>query len=162
MIKLIDILKEVAGTYRDGDNIWTHGTNRDETISTIKSTKKFFGPGETAGSFEYDINKGLSPNRQNYNSPNFFRGKLYPGVENSKYLITFEPKQKYPGDDFDSENWSNVDYPLIPNGNRMNRRSFKKSDNIGIIKPEYRDIKNFKFYKKDPNTNQFVEFDINK
>ena len=161
MIKLVDLLKEVTNEiYHDDSNTWTHVTNRPETIEIIKKAKVFWGLNEDAGEFDYEINKGLSGNKQNQNSPNFYRGKLYPGTEGTQYLITFKSTKSFPGDDFESNDWKNVDYPLIPNGNRVNRISFKKSSNIGIIKPEFRGIKNFKFYKYDPNTKKYISFDI--
>lgn len=161
MIKLVDLLNEIAGEiYRDDSNTWTHVTNRPETIEAIKKTKAFWGINEDASDFSYEINSGLSANKQNQNSPNFYRGKLYIGTEGTPYLITFKATKSFPGDDFESNNWKTVDYPLIPNGNRTNRISFKKSANIGILKPEFRDIKNFKFYKYDPSTKKYVSFDI--
>lgn len=174
MIKLGDLLREVVGdaeipqeaytgkTYSNNPNVWTHGTNRDETIQTIKSKGEFFGINETPDSFQYEIIKGISGNKQNSNSPNFLKGDLYPGVEEVKYLITFDAKQSYPGDDFESDNWKDVDYPLIPNRFRVNKTNFNKSGEIGVLKPEFRDIKYFRFYKLNPDDKKFHEFDIDK
>ena len=162
MIKLIDILNELTSKkpieYKDNPNTWTHLTNRPETIKIIKKAKAFWGINERADEFSYEINKGLSGNRQNPNSPNFYRGKLYPGTEGIQYLITFNSSKSFPGNNFESNDWSTVDYPLIPNGNRVNRISFQKSDNIGILKPEFRDIKNFKFYKYNNVSKKYEEF----
>jgi hypothetical protein len=161
MIKLVDLLKEIAGEiYRDDSNTWTHVTNRPETIEAIKKAKAFWGINEDASEFDYEINKGLSANRQNSNSPNFYKGKLYPNTEGTQYLITFKATKSFPGDDFESDNWKTIDYPVIPNGNRQNRLSFKKSANIGVLKPEFRGIKNFKFYQYNPDTKKYVSFDI--
>lgn len=174
MIKLIDILKEVTGNseipqqaytgkvYSNNSNVWTHGTNRDETIKAIKDKGEFFGLNETPDTFQYEINKGVSGNKQNSNAPNFLKGALFQGIENVKYLITFEAKQKYPGDSFESNNWKEVDYSLIPNRFRANKTSFNKSDKIGVIKPEFRDIKNFRFYRLNSEDKKFYEFDIDK
>ncbi len=147
-------------TYRDDSNTWTHVTSRDEAIQKIKQQKKFLGPNEDTSEFSYEINKGVSANKQNPNSPNFYKGKLYPGAEGGKYLITITPKQSYPGDDFISDNWKDVDYPLIPNGNRTNKQSFKKSSNIGVLKPEYRNVDNLTFYKYNEDTKTYEEFNI--
>jgi hypothetical protein len=161
MIKLIGILKEIVGEiYRDDSNTWTHVTDRSETIEAIKKAKAFWGINEDASDFSYEINKGISANKQNQNSPNFYKGKLYPGTEGTLYLITLKVTKSFPGDNFESNDWKTVDYPLIPNGNRVNRISFKKSDNIGILKPEFRGIKNFKFYQYNPDTKKYVSFDI--
>ena len=164
MIKLIDILNELTSKkpieYKDNPNTWTHLTNRPETIEAIRKAKAFWVVNESASDFSYEINSGLSANKQNQNSPNFYRGKLYIGTEGTPYLITFKATKSFPGDDFESNDWKTVDYPLIPNGNRTNRISFKKSANIGILKPEFRGIRNFKFYKYDPGTKKYVSFDI--
>jgi len=161
MIKLINILKEVTNEiYRDDPNTWTHVTNKFETIEGIKKAKAFWGLSEDDSEFSYEINKGVSANKQNQNSPNFYKGKLYPGTEGTLYLIAFKVNKSFPGDDFESNDWKTIDYPLIPNGNRVNRISFKKSANIGILKPEFRDIKNFKFYKYDLNTKKYISFKV--
>jgi len=161
MIKLIDLLNEIAGEiYHDDSNTWTHLTNHSEAIEAIKKAKALWGINEYASDFDYEINKGLSANRQNQNSPNFYKGKLYPNTEGTKYLITFKATKSFPGDGFESNDWKNVDYPLIPNGNRQNRLSFQKSANIGILKPEFRDIKNLKFYQYNPDIKKYVSFII--
>jgi hypothetical protein len=163
MIKLINILKEIAGdVYKDDSNTWTHITNSDELIQTIKKKGEWIGKNENLKDFQYDVStETFILSRNNSNSPNFYKGKLYPSKSFHKYLITFKPNKSYPGDDFESLNWKEVDYPLIPNSNRINKISFNKSGDIGVLKPEYRDIKNFKFYQLDPNTKKFIEFDIN-
>ena len=156
MIKFITILNEISSeVYSDSPNTWTHVTNRPETIEAIKKAKMFWGINEEASEFNYEINKGLSANKQNPNSPNFYRGKLYPGTKGT-YLITFKATKSFPVDDFESNDWKTVDYPLIPNGNRGNRISFQKSYNIGVLKPEFRDAKNFKFYQYDPSTKKYL------
>lgn len=155
MIKLINILKEaVEGVYQDNPNTWTHVTSREETIQSIKQKKQFLGPNEDPKEFSYDINQGISANKQNQNVPNFLKGKIYPGGEKSKYLITLTPKEPYPGDG--DKDWKTVKYPFIPNSNRANRKNFKISGGIGVLKPEYRDIKNFKFYQLEGD--KYVEF----
>lgn len=162
MIKLINILKEIANIYKDDSNTWTHTTNKDEVINSIKSKKKWLGVNEDLSDFSYVINaRRLSADKQNTNVPNFYKGSIYPG-STQKYLITFTSKQSYPGDNFESSNWGEVDYPLIPNSNRVNQISFKNSNKIGVLKPEYRDIKNFKFYKYDDTSKKYIEFDIEK
>ena len=161
MIKLLDLLNEITGeVYRDDSNTWTHVTNRPETIEAIKKAKAFWGINEDASEFNYEINQGFSANKQNQNSPNFYKGKIYNGAEGTKYLITFKAAKSFPGDSFESNDWENVDYPLIPNRNRVNRISFKISTNIGVLKPEFIDIKNFKFYQYNPDTKKYVSFDI--
>lgn len=157
MIKLINILQEVVGSiYKDDPNTWTHLTDREETIQQIKQKGQFLGPNEDLNEFSYDINKGISGNKQNQNVPNFYKGELYPGSKPT-YLITLTPKEPYPGDE--DKDWKNVKYPFLPNSNRANRSNFAKSGKIAVLKPEYRDKKNFKFYKFDGKN--YVEFDIN-
>jgi hypothetical protein len=159
MIKLINILQEVVGSiYKDDPNTWTHATNRDEVIQSIKQKGKWIGKDENLDAFVYKVQPGrFITSKDNGSVPNFFKGKPYPGTEGTKYLITFTPKQQFP--DIESYDWSEVDYPLMPSKNFSNNKSFKQSGNIGILKPEYRDKKNFKFYKFDGKN--YVEFDIN-
>jgi hypothetical protein len=144
--------------YQNNDDTWTHITSKDEVIELIKSKGKWLGINEDPNEFNYAITR-ISPDKQNTNTPNFLKGKLYLGPTH-KYLITFKPKQKYPGDNFESLNWKEVDYPLIPNSNRANKKSFAASDKIGVLKPEYRDKKNFKFYKYNEDIKKYIEFDI--
>lgn len=160
-MRLLQLLKEVtlAAEYRDDPNTWTHLSNRDEVINAIKSKKQFLGINEDLSEFNYEVNKGISANKQNPNSPNFLKGKIYSD-KGLKYLITFTAKQKYPGDDFESRNWKEVDFPFIPNSNRANKVSFKISGGIGVLKPEYRNIDNFKFYKYNEDSKKYIEFKI--
>lgn len=164
MIKLINILKEITGEeYKDDSNTWTHLTDKIEVLKSIKQEKAFYGINEDPEEFNYTINVKLSADKQNPNSPNFLKGELYNGGKNKlKYLITFKSPKSYPGDNFESSNWKDVDYPLIPNGNRGNRLSFQKSSKIGILKPEYRDIDGFNFYKYDAGTDKYVAMNIDK
>jgi len=39
VIKLINILKEIANIYKDDSDTWTHTTNRDEVIKNFKFYK---------------------------------------------------------------------------------------------------------------------------
>jgi hypothetical protein len=158
MIKLIDILFE-NNVYQNDNDTWTHTTNKDEVIKLIKSKGKWLGINEDPSEFNYTINTKLSGDKQNTNVPNFLKGGIYPGAT-QKYLITIKPKQKYPGDNFESLNWKEVDYPLIPNGFRVNKKSFAASRNIGVLRPEYRDSDNFRFYQYDDNSKKYIEFDI--
>lgn len=153
MIKLIDILKEINDVYQNDADTWVHATSRDEVINSIKSKGKWLGINEDLNEFNYTINA------QNPNVPNFYKGAIYAGYD-QKYLITLRPKQKYPGDDFESLNWKEVDYPLIPNSARVNQKSFKDSKKIGVLKPEYRDSDNFRFYQYDNASKKYYEFDI--
>lgn len=163
MIKLIDILKEALSSdiYRDEENVWTHVTNKKEVIDNIKKAKAFWGVNEKKEDFTYYIplsgKEKLTAGKQNSSSPNFYKGKIYLGGEGIKYLITFKSPKPYPGDSKESNNWEEIDYPLIPNGNRANKISFNNSANIGILKPEFRDIKNFKFYEYDEENKVYKE-----
>jgi len=161
MIKLVDLLIEIT-TYSDKPNTWVHVTSKDETIEKIKGTGKFLGIDENLDEFEYEVQKGLKINKNNPNSPNFYKDEIYPvGVPNDiKYVIVFSTDKKYPGDDAEYQNWKEVDYPVIPNGNRVNRLSFKQSSKIGILKPKYRDKKFFKFYQYNPENKKHEEFNI--
>lgn len=164
MIKLINILKEITEkVYKDDSNTWTHLTNKVEVLSNIKREKAFLGINEDLDEFNYTINVKLSGDKQNPNVPNFYKGGLY-GVNSTKikYLITFKAKETYPGDSFESTNWKEVDYPLIPNENRGNRLSFQISRKIGVLKPEYRGIDNFNFYQYDSGMDKYVPLNLDK
>ena len=160
MIKLLDLLFENNDVYPKDNDTWTHTTSRDEVIELIKSKGKWLGINEDLDEFNYTINsKKLSIDKQNPNVPNFKKGEIYADYY-LKYLITIKPKQRYPGDNFESLNWKEVDYPLIPNLSRVNRKSFANSSKVGVLKPEYRDKKNFKFYKYNEDIKKYIEFDI--
>ena len=162
MIKLINILKEMyldeAIEYKDDSNTWTHTTSNKVVIDSIIKNKKWLGVNEKLEDFSYDVNQKLSANKQNTNVPNFYKGTIYPGVSGT-YLITFKPKETYPGDNFESNNWKDVEFSLIPNANRTNKKSFKISGMIGVLKPEFRSIENFKFYKLGSDK-KYYEFNI--
>jgi len=158
MIKLLDLLFE-NNMYQNDNDTWTHTTNKDEVIKLIKSKGKWLGINEDPSEFNYTINTKLSADKQNPNVPNFLKGEIYPG-STQKYLITIKPKQRYPGDSFESLNWKEVDYPLIPNSNRVNRKTFAISRKIGVLRPEYRDSDNFRFYQYDDNSKKYIEFNI--
>ena len=164
MIKLLDLLNELTSKkpieYKDNPNTWTHVTSNKEVISDIIKNKKWLGVNEKLEDFSYEVNKKLSANKQNTNVPNFYKGTIYPGASGGTYLITFKVVKNYPGDNFESNNWSTVDYPLIPNSNRVNKISFNKSGLIGILKPESRAIKNFKFHKYNNISKKYEEFNI--
>jgi hypothetical protein len=158
MIKLLDLLFE-NNVYQNDNDTWVHATSRDEAIKLIKSKGKWLGINEDPSEFNYAINTKLSGDTQNPNVPNFLKGEIYAGYD-QKYLITFKPKQRYPGDNFESLNWKEVDYPLIPNSGRFNKKSFVDSSKIGVLKPEYRDDNNFRFYQYDGISKKYYEFDI--
>lgn len=162
-MKLIDILLEIGDIYQNNDNTWTHFTKNEDLIKYLKLKKKWVGRDENLENFDYEVqNSRFSITRANRSSPNFLKGKAYPGAEGSQYLITMTPKEKYPGDDFESLNWEKEKFPFIPNLNGGNKKSFKDSMLVGVLRPEYRDIDNFRFYEYNEEDKKYHEFDIEK
>lgn len=163
MIKLIDILKEINGVYQDDGNTWTHFSRNEDLIKYLKLKKKWIGKDENLNNFDYEVeNSRFATARANRTSPNFLKGKAYPGTQGSQYLITITPKENYPGDDFESFNWGEekFKFPLIPNLNGSNKKSFKASMLVGVLRPEYRDIDNFRFYEYNQEDKKYHEFNI--
>lgn len=163
MIKLYDILLEIGGIYQDDDNTWTHFTRNEDLIKYLKEKKKWIGRGESMENFDYEVPVGgLSITRANRTSPNFLKGEAYPGAYGLQYLVTLTPKERYPGDNFESLNWGEekFKFPFIPNLNGVNKKSFKDSRFVGVLRPEYRDIDNFRFYEYNKEDKKYHEFDI--
>ena len=74
--------------------------------------------------------------------------------------LTPEPSDKYP------IKWLvTTDLPddaFQPNINGGNTDTLEKSHDIGVLKPQHRDIKNFKFYKYNTTDKKWYEFNIDK
>jgi hypothetical protein len=166
MIKLIDILKEViedleipqeaytGKIYSNSPNIWTHVSKHDGVIEDIKRKNKWISRGENLDHFVYGTQhmqgKKFYLSKDNKNSVYMKKGSLYISEPNEKYPIKWLITADLPDDSFQ------------PNINGGNTDTLEQSHNIGVLKPEYRDIKNFKFYRFNPTDKKWYEFDIDK
>lgn len=118
-------------------NIWTHTTYSEELINHLKDGGDFIGKKEDLTKFNIPI-KGSFATFINQHSPNFKKGSIFQGFEQHPYLITTD----LPDDAFQ------------PNWNSKNYDNFRDSQNVGVLKPEYRNSKNFKLWKSNKN-NEF-------
>lgn len=142
MIKLKDLLpnkfkkdKEEVLTKDQviNSNTWTHATWNPKLINHLLGGKDFIGNKEDLKDFNVP-QKGPFATFVNRNAPNFLKGDIFHGFEANSYLITT---------DLDDEAFQ-------PNWNGRNYDNFKDSANVGVLKPEYRDAKNFKLWKRVP------------
>ena len=166
MIKLIDILREIVEdleipqeaytgkVYSNSSNIWTHVSRHDEIIEDIKKKRKWVSINEDLSSFVYGTEhtkgKKFYLSKDNKSSAYMQKGTLYISEPTEKYPIKWLITTDLPDDAFQ------------PNINGGNTDTLKQSHNIGVLKPEYRDIKNFEFYRFNPTDRKWYEFDINK
>ena len=166
MIKLIDILNEViedleipqeaytGKVYSNSSNIWTHVSRHDGIIEDIKKKRKWIGKHEDLSWFRYGTehtkDKKFYLSKDNKSSVYMQKGELYISEPTEKYPIKWLVTTDLPDDAFQ------------PNINGGNTDTLKQSHNIGVLKPEYRDIKNFEFYRFNPTDRKWYEFDINK
>ena len=166
MIKLIDLLREMVEdlevpqeaytgkVYSDSPNVWTHVTRHDAAIEDIKRKRKWLGKHEDLTRFVYGTQhrqgKRFPLTKDNKNSIYMQKGGLYIAEPTEKYPIKWLITTDLPDDAFQ------------PNINGGNTDTFKQSYDIGVLKPKYRDIKNFKFYRFNPNDKKWHEFDIDK
>lgn len=118
--------------FKQKPNIWTHTTYSDELINHLKSGGNFVGKKEDLSKFNIP-DKGTFATYVNQHVPNFKRGLIFQGFELHPYLITTELP----------------DSAFQPNWNSKNYSNLKDSQNVGVLKPEYRDSKNFKLWKRN-------------
>ncbi len=110
---------------------WTHSTWSADLINHLLSGKPYIGKKEKLDDFNVPLT-GFLKGKTNINSPNFKKGEIFSGFESNKYLITTDLDDK----------------AFQPNWNGSNYDALDKSQNVGVLKPEYRDAKNFKFWKR--------------
>lgn len=112
---------------------WTHATWSEDLINQLLSGKPLIGKKENLKDF--NVPK-VSPFRTlvNVHAPNFKKGDIFPGFEINKYLITT---------DLDNNAFQ-------PNWNSVNYDNFENSANVGVLRPEYREAKNFKLWERVP------------
>lgn len=120
--------------FKQNPNTWTHATYSEELINHIKSGGDFIGKKEDLSEFNIPI-KGKFNVYTNQHSPNFKKGSIFQGFETHPYLITSE----LPDESFQ------------PNWNGKNYDNLKDSQNVGVLKPEYRESKHFILWKRNKN-----------
>ena len=118
--------------FKQKPNIWTHTTYSDELINHLKYGGDFIGKKEDLSKFNIPI-KGSFATFVNQHSPNFKKGSIFQGFEQHPYLITTELP----------------DSAFQPNWNSKNYDNLNDSQNVGVLKPEYRESKNFKLWKRN-------------
>lgn len=123
--------------FKQTPNTWTHATWSEELINHLKNGGKFIGKKEDLNQFNVP-QKGSFAVFVNQYSPNFKKGSIFHGFESNDFLITTELP----------------DEAFQPNWNAKNYNNFQESQNVGVLKPEYRDSKYFKLWKKNKD-NQF-------
>lgn len=123
--------------FKQKPNIWTHATHSEELIKHLKSGGDFISKKEDLNKFNKPI-KGSFSTFVNQHSPNFKKGSIFRGFEQYPYLITTDLP----------------DTAFQPNWNSKNYDNFKDSQNVGVLKPNYRNSKHFKLWKKNKN-NEF-------
>jgi hypothetical protein len=122
--------------YKDAPNIWTHTTYSEELIKHLLDGGKFLGAKEDLKQFNKPV-KGTNRIFVNTYAPNFKKGSIFPGYEVKDYLITTQLP----------------DSAFQPNWNNTNYDSLKDSQDIAVLRPQYRDADNFKLYKKNSEGN---------
>jgi hypothetical protein len=166
VIKLLSILREVVEdlevpqdaytgkVYNNSPNVWTHVSRHDGVIEDIKKKRKWISRDEDLAHFVYGTDhlkgKKFSLSKDNKSSIYMKKGALYISEPSEKYPIKWLVTADLPDDAFQ------------PNINGGNTDSLEKSHDIGVLKPEYRDIKNFEFYKYNPTDKKWYEFNIDK
>ena|ERR1035437_8030353 len=120
--------------FKQNPNIWTHTTYSEELINHLKNDGDFIGNKEDLNKFNIPI-KGSFATFTNQHSPNFKKGSVFQGFEQHPYLITTELP----------------DEAFQPNWNGKNYDNLKDSQNVGVLKPEYRGSENFKLWKMNKN-----------
>lgn len=130
MISLSNLLPKK--TLKITPKTWTHATSSEDLITKLKKGEKFIGKKEDLSKFNIP-DKGPFATYTNQHAPNFKKGGLFKGYEITPYLITTEL-----GDEAFQPNW-----------NAKNYDSLEDSSNVGVLKPDYRDAKNFKLWKRN-------------
>ena len=138
MISLSNLLPKKA--FKLTPNTWTHLTSSEELMKDLKKGKKFIGKKEDLSKFNIQ-DKGSFRTSTNQEAPNFKKGGIFSGYEASPYLITTEL-----GDEAFQPNW-----------NARNYDNLGDSNNVGVLKPTYRDAKHFKLWKRDKK-GQYVAY----
>jgi hypothetical protein len=123
--------------FKQRPNIWTHLTDSEELVNNLKSGHDFIGKKELLTKFNVPM-KGAFATYVNQHSPNFKKGSIFQGFEQHSYLITTELP----------------DEAFQPNWNRRNYDNLTDSQNVAVLKPEYRDAKYFRLWKLNKN-NEF-------
>lgn len=129
----LDRFKKVE-IFNQKPNIWTHATDSIELINSLKSGKDFIGHKEDISKFNI-LDKGKFATYVNQHAPNFKKGDIFSGFELKPYLITTELN----------------DDAFQPNWNSKNYNNLRDSQNVGVLKPEYRKASNFKLWQKNKN-----------
>ena len=166
MIKLLSILREVVEdlevpqdaytgkVYSNSPNVWTHVSIHDGVIEDIKKKRKWISRDEDLAHFVYGTDhlkgKRFSLSKDNKSSIYMKKGALYVSEPSDKYPIKWLVTTDLPDDAFQ------------PNINGGNTDTLEQSHDIGVLKPEHRDIKNFEFYKYNPTDKKWYEFNIDK
>ena len=125
--------------FKQTNNTWTHATYSEKLINNLKNGDDFIGEKEDLTNFNI-LNKGKFATYVNQYSPNFKKGSIFSGFEKHPFLITTE----LPNNAFQ------------PNWNSKNYDNFNDSQNVGVLKPEYRKSENFKLWK----LNNIGEFEL--
>jgi len=133
MIKLLNLFSKKPLKKEDivKSNTWTHATHSEELMKHLKNGGKYIGSKEDLSKFNITI-KGPFRTSTNQHAPNFKKGSIFSGYEISPYLITTDLP----------------DSAFQPNWNSTNYNSFEDSQNVGVLKPEYRDAKHFKLWMR--------------
>lgn len=118
--------------FKQKPNIWTHTTYSKELMDHLKNGGDFIGKKEELDKFNIP-DKGNFATYINQHSPNFKKGSIFQGFEQYPYLITTELP----------------DYAFQPNWNSKNYDNLIDSQNVGVLKPEYRNSNNFNLWNKN-------------
>jgi len=113
---------------------WTHATWSSELINSLLSGKPYITKKEDIKKFNVPIKKVHGRDQANIYSPNFKKGDIFQGYESNPYLITT---------DLDDEAFQ-------PNWNGINYDDFNDSQRVGVLRPDYRDAKHFKLWRRVP------------
>lgn len=114
-------------------DVWVHSTYEKDLINSLLSGKDYIGKKEDINKFNVP-DKGTFSMSINQHAPNFVKGRIFSGFEANPYLITTELE----------------DDAFQPNWNRKNYDNLKDSNNVAVLKPEYRKSKNFKLWERIP------------
>lgn len=134
--KIKQSIKSVGGgkkvMFKMTPDTWAHATRSKELVDLLLSGKDFVGEKEDLIKFNVPI-VGPFAKYDNKDSPNFVKGRLFHGYDKHPYLITTELP----------------DEAFQPNWNSRNYDDLDKSSNVAVLKPEYRDAKNFKLWNRN-------------
>jgi hypothetical protein len=119
---------------------WVHVTRDLLPFQLIVKTGKFIGKDEDLSQFNVTT-QGKFRNFVNHKSLYFKKGSMFPGYEANNHIITTDLP----------------DTAFQPNRNGINYDSLDKSDDVAVLKPEYRYAKNFKFWIRDTKDRKFYE-----